>query len=167
MNESLQDFNELKLIFQGLDFDDICPDCRGQCCQMPWLAGDEDQLANLFPGSIKYIGETPFVLDHNECAFLGPEGKCRIYEMRPLDCRLFPLDIIEEQGEYYWCVFTTCPDWRKMKELFEPLLPLFENKINAALWDQFLKQIKVTKEEYAPYRSGQYVILKKFAGQIA
>lgn len=82
--------------------------------------------------------------------------------MRPLDCRLFPLDIIEEGEEYYWRVFTTCPDWRKMKELLEPFIPLIERRIDARLGQQLRGQSEVTKEEYPPYKSRQYVPIRKF-----
>lgn len=166
MTETLSEFDELIKIFKDLDFDAVCPDCRGQCCQMPWLADDEQHLAQRFPEAINFVGETAFFLNHKCCAFLERRtGKCRIYDIRPLDCRLFPLDIVEEGGEYYWCVFTTCPNWEKMRELFEPFIPLLENKIDSSLWRQFRKQIAVTKEEYPPYKNGQYVIVKKFAGR--
>jgi Fe-S-cluster containining protein len=163
MSNPVQDISELKSILQDLKFDTVCPNCRGQCCHMPWLSQEETQLADQFPAAVKFIGDTPFFLDHDRCVFLDREGKCSIYDLRPLDCRLFPLDIIEENGEYYWCVFTTCPDWPRMKEMLEPLIPLLEQKMSLSLWRQFQKQITVTKEEYAPYKSGQYVTVKKFA----
>ena len=39
------------------------------------------------------------------------EGKCAIYRVRPLDCRLFPLDIIEvEEHKFVWIAYTRfCP----------------------------------------------------------
>jgi Fe-S-cluster containining protein len=166
MSENFHELSELKSILEDLKFDAVCPDCRGQCCQMPWLSQAETHLAEQFPNLIKFVGDTPFFLDHERCAFLNGEGKCSIYDIRPLDCRLFPLDIIEEDGDYYWCIFTTCPDWRKMKELLEPLIPLLEKRISPSLWRQFLKQIRVTKEAYAPYKSGQYVTVKRFSAPI-
>lgn len=166
MSEHAREFDGLTRIFEDLNFNAICHECRGQCCHMPWLSKDEFHLADKFPDSINLIGDTAFFLDHDRCTFLDKQGKCKIYDIRPLDCRLFPLDIIEEDGEYYWCVFTTCPNWQKMKELLEPLIPLLEDKINSSLWRQFLKQIAVTKEEYLPYKSGQYVTIKRFAKRI-
>lgn len=163
MSDDSHEFAELMRVFRDLDFDAVCEDCRGRCCHLPWLSEEELHLAPQFPGSVTFIGETAFIPDHNRCVFLDPKGKCSIYERRPLDCRLFPLDIIEEGGDYYWCVFTTCPNWQKMKELFEPLIPAIENRINSSLWRQFLKQIEVTKEEYLPYKNGQYVTIKRFA----
>ncbi|HEX8737695.1 MAG TPA: YkgJ family cysteine cluster protein [Pyrinomonadaceae bacterium] len=165
MNETSHKSDELLKIFEDLNFGAVCPDCQGQCCQMPWLNDDERHLARRFPEATKFIDGTAFFLNHNRCAFLDRQtGKCRIYDARPLDCRLFPLDIIEEDGEYYWCVFTTCPNWQKMRELLEPCIPLLENKIDSSLWRQFCKQIAVTKEEYPPYKNRQYVIVKRFGG---
>ncbi len=167
MIETFHELDELLKIFKDLNFAAVCPDCRGQCCQLPWLNEDEQQrLALQFPEAINFIDGTAFLLNHQACVFLDRQtGKCRIYEARPLDCRLFPLDIVEQDGEYYWCVFTTCPNWEKMKELLEPFIPLLEDKFNAALWRQFCRQIAVTKEEYPPYRNRQYVIVKRFARQ--
>ncbi|MGA9998012.1 MAG: YkgJ family cysteine cluster protein [Pyrinomonadaceae bacterium] len=162
MSDDSHEFAELMRVFKDLDFDAVCENCMGRCCHLPWLSKEEIYLAHQFPGSTKFIGETAFFMDHNRCVFLDQKGKCSIYAQRPLDCRLFPLDIIEEDGEYYWCVFTTCPNWQKMKELFEPLIPALEKKINSSLWHQFLKQIEVTKEEYLPYKSGQYVTIRRF-----
>lgn len=166
MNERSHKFDELIRVFENLNFNAICRECRGQCCHMPWLAQDELHLAGKFPDSINLIGDTAFFLDHDRCTFLDKQGKCKIYDIRPLDCRLFPLDIIEQDGEYYWCVFTTCPNWQRMKELLEPLIPLLEEKINSSLWQQFSKQIAVTKEEYMPYKNGQYVTIKRFARRL-
>lgn len=164
--QTLSEFEELVNVFQELNFEAACPDCRGQCCQMPWLTDDERHLAERFPEAIKFIGGAAFFLNHKRCAFLDRQsGKCRIYEARPLDCRLFPLDIIEQDGEYYWCIFTTCPNWRKMRDIFEPFIPRLEDKISASLWRQFCRQIAVTKNEYPPYKNRQYVIVKRFAGQ--
>lgn len=35
------------------------------------------------------------------------DRKCQIYEARPLDCRLFPLDICRIGNEYFWVVYHT------------------------------------------------------------
>jgi Fe-S-cluster containining protein len=35
-------------------------------------------------------------------------GKCKIYEFRPLDCQLFPLDIDIQEGKYIWIFYTHC-----------------------------------------------------------
>ncbi|MBT4049504.1 MAG: hypothetical protein HOB18_08195 [Nitrospina sp.] len=37
-------------------------------------------------------------------------GKCTVYDRRPIDCRLFPLDIIEKEGRLIWIAYKNlCP----------------------------------------------------------
>ena len=37
-------------------------------------------------------------------------GRCAIYSARPFDCRIFPFDVIEHEGELHWIVYTNlCP----------------------------------------------------------
>ncbi len=40
------------------------------------------------------------------CVFFNDaNGRCKIYSFRPTDCRLFPLDIEINNGDYYWTLF--------------------------------------------------------------
>ena len=43
--------------------------------------------------------------------FFYKDGRCTIYKNRPLDCRLFPFDIIEDNnGNLFWTVYENlCP----------------------------------------------------------
>lgn len=69
------------------------------------------------------------------CMFLSRDGKCEIYECRPIDCQLFPLDIDwdENANTYVWVLyheFCECPinlgDVElRMREAEETLLPHF------------------------------------------
>jgi hypothetical protein len=42
--------------------------------------------------------------DKNGCFFLN-SGRCSIHEFRPVDCRLFPLDLKEIDGELSWVIY--------------------------------------------------------------
>lgn len=46
-------------------------------------------------------------IDHGGgCVFFNKhDGKCKIHLFRPMDCRLFPLDIEIENGIYYWTLY--------------------------------------------------------------
>ena len=46
---------------------------------------------------------------------------CRIYPVRPLDCMLFPLDVVESHGRYYLIAHTElCPvDQRRLSSFTE------------------------------------------------
>lgn len=39
------------------------------------------------------------------CFFLDSENKCSIYKDRPVDCRIFPLDIDVQDGIYKWIYY--------------------------------------------------------------
>lgn len=93
-------------------FCEKCP-ASGNCCSRARPNGEVDSPV-LLPKDLKqieeYTGEiaNSFSLVRNElsdslrflktgtkgCCF-HEDGKCGIYQVRPLDCRLFPLDVIE------------------------------------------------------------------------
>lgn len=43
-------------------------------------------------------------LYNNECIFLE-NGRCSIYNYRPLDCKLYPFDIIKRDSKYYLVLY--------------------------------------------------------------
>lgn len=55
-----------------------------------------------------------------KCVFYK-SGSCSIYDLRPLDCRMFPFDIIEgEPGQFVWIVYDDlCPATFDHKKYFE------------------------------------------------
>jgi len=57
----------------------------------------------------------------NQCIFWN--GKCEIYEHRPLDCRLFPFDIDVIDNEFYWIVYSCNKDsdWKWTEEYLQHL----------------------------------------------
>jgi len=55
-------------------------------------------------GHIKQMRTKP---SGHGCMFFNEETRlCNIYSARPLDCRLFPLDIIREEGKIYLILHT-------------------------------------------------------------
>ena len=71
----------------------------------------------------------------NGCPFFR-NGRCDIYEVRPVDCRLFPVDIMErEDGMLVWIVYTRiCPirfDPKRLLQHAESLLPVLQGKARA------------------------------------
>ena len=42
----------------------------------------------------------------NACVFFDAHnGKCRIYNVRPIDCRIFPLDIKKVDTKFFWVLY--------------------------------------------------------------
>lgn len=71
------------------------------------------------------------------CMFFDDETRrCKIYRSRPLDCRLFPLDIAKEDEKYYLILYTdVCPvDVDLISEPIKPamdkILPLLKDYIH-------------------------------------
>jgi hypothetical protein len=55
-------------------------------------------------------GSVNWILSNEGGCYFCRDGKCDIYPVRPLDCRLFPWDIAEEDGRLVLIVHDTiCP----------------------------------------------------------
>ncbi len=141
-------------LFNGINFSE-CNGCS-KCCYFPWLLKEEynPHLKN-FGKTVKEINDVAFIMDLTACKY-AKENRCCLYEDRPLDCRLFPLDIIEEGGEYYWCIFTICPQHEQIRNKLIPLIPKLEAFITPGIFEQYKKQIALTKTIYPPYKLKQY-----------
>jgi len=147
-------------IFEGINFSE-CDGCS-KCCYFPWLLKEEyNPHINNFGKIVKEISSVAFIMDFTSCKY-AKENRCYLYEDRPLDCRLFPLDIIEEDGEYWWCIFTICPKHQKIREKLIPLIPKIEKLITPEMFEQYEKQIALTKKIYPPYKLKQYEKISKF-----
>ena len=141
-------------VFEGINFSE-CNDCS-TCCYFPWILKEEynPHLEN-FGKTVKEIDSVAFIMYYNACKY-ARDNRCNLYEDRPLDCRLFPLDIIEEDGKYFWSLFTICPKHEELEDKLLPLIPKLEELITPAIFDQYKKQISLTKTLYLPYKLKQY-----------
>lgn len=71
--------------------------------------------------------------ESGECVFFS-DGKCQIYPFRPLDCRLFPLDLHYRNGQYIWIKYHLCqglvlPLDRQLEKAELEILPLLSNDL--------------------------------------
>lgn len=66
-------------------------------------------------------------MDGKGCHF-NVNGRCQIYEVRPLDCRLFPFDIVEKpNSDLVWVVYTKlCPVKFDYRPSYENLKHFFD-----------------------------------------
>jgi Fe-S-cluster containining protein len=103
----------------------MCRSCKGpRCCERgsPFLTNsDISAIASQTGISSDQFVEVSHDNQHSSCyrikrnALSGcwfydsTSGQCRIYEARPLDCRLFPLDIAFIDNKYAWIMYTSCP----------------------------------------------------------
>lgn len=151
-------------LFEEIEFTE-CEGCS-LCCHMPWLLKDElDSHKEKFEGSIQQIDSVSFITDQTQCKYAVNE-RCGVYQDRPLDCRLFPLDIIEEGGRYWWCIFTNCPQNTAIRNKLIPLIPRIEETLTAEMFEQYRKQIEVSKKAYLPYKNKQYDLVCLFGEKV-
>lgn len=77
-----------------------CKRCQSWCCKGENPYASQEELKKL---GVKEIASN----DDGACIFLI-NGQCDRYEDRPFECRIFPLDIIEEQGKLLWIRWDIC-----------------------------------------------------------
>ena len=158
------EITEIYSLFEGIEFNE-CDGCS-ICCYFPWLLKEEyDPHLAVFDKDVKEINGVAFILDETRCK-CAIDDRCTLYNDRPLDCRLFPLDIIEVNGEYWWCIFTTCPKHDSIKKKLIPLIPKLENCMTSKIFEQYKKQISITKKIYLPYKLKKYILIQKFNNNI-
>ena len=85
----------------------------------------------------RYPEDGPYqTLKHegDEGCFFFKKGRCEIYPVRPLDCRLFPFDIIEDDdGKLRWILYTDlCPIKFDYRPAYEHLRLFFKLPEDAA-----------------------------------
>lgn len=136
-----------------------CMNCpvNSVCCSVSSRGGVVES-PYLMPSDIKAISEMTslqeeaFVenrinpLTGNVVSFVSPPeghgcrfhdiagGKCGIYNARPIDCRLYPLDILFKDGNYYWILRQYCDitdeDLKALVAYGQALLPLIKDHLH-------------------------------------
>ncbi len=84
-----------------LDFPSYCKPCGLWCCQGENPYASQAELAAL---GVSAIGRKP----DDTCIFLE-NSLCSVYDKRPLECRIFPFDIHDIDGDLMWVLWDVCP----------------------------------------------------------
>ena len=79
------------------DYWSHCQPCL-QCCKSERLYLSEEERANF-----------GMLSEGENCKHLADDGRCLIHDSRPMECRLFPLDIKRLDGALTWVVWQSCP----------------------------------------------------------
>ena len=92
-----------------------------------------------------------------ECVFWNSStGGCKIYEFRPMDCRLYPFDIQYVDGSYHWIVYSCNEnsDWSwseiQLKSL-ECSVGFDDLMTNIDFFSEHTKMILPTESKKTPY----------------
>ena len=63
------------------------------------------------------------------CTFLTADGLCMVHDRKPVDCRLFPFDVIKVNGTFCWIVWKFDCLILRDEERFEEYLRDLEEKL--------------------------------------
>lgn len=86
---------------KGFDFRNYCRKCGFWCCkgENPFASARELSVLRTKSITKKEDGSCIFLVD----------GLCSRYNNRPFECRIFPFDIQEIDGNLWWVLWNVCP----------------------------------------------------------
>lgn len=74
-----------------------CYACEDKCCTwslaFPLFTTPEERK------------RLPKINTMHPCAYYNKDGSCDIHKEKPIDCRLFPFEILKLEGEFYWIIW--------------------------------------------------------------
>lgn len=111
--------NDLHIeVFKEVD----CLDCANCCKSIPPLINQEDvkritkfldiPISDFYKKNVTIDEDGDMVLNTTPCIFLLPDNKCKVYEVRPLGCREYPLtdqDLFAENMDQHAINAKYCP----------------------------------------------------------
>jgi len=124
------------MVFANTTWRELCDSCTSNSCckgfeganlmQTEFEKIKKNTKSSNFTKTVLFNGIPTLVIkkkpDSNECLFWDSEQECcSIYENRPFDCKLFPFDIHEINGEYMWVINSCNPDsnWSWTESILE------------------------------------------------
>ena len=121
---------------------DFCSGCDRRCCSMPVVLPHEKEniimktrMGLLQQRRIFNKRDGYYIIKGEICPFLK-EGNCSIEEVKPLNCRIFPLALTHQGRDAEWGVSPECPSHTTVpfefvehaKNLGQPLLEKHREK---------------------------------------
>ena len=144
-----------------------CTNCNSEivCCSYfdkinaPVLNKEELQRIKEFIKSDEFyniMGDNLFSLklDGNNCVFYQND-KCLIYDIRPIDCRLYPFDIIKIENKFYLILYLlSCIDYKHFYNESLKINPLIDNVI------PWIKRF-TDEQNYTKMKTKKYKIIRE------
>ncbi|MFC1613297.1 YkgJ family cysteine cluster protein [Patescibacteria group bacterium] len=125
-----------------------CLNCGDKCCK--W----RDSSFPLFLTS-KEKESFPDINLRYPCLYFNKDSLCDIHADRPIDCRLYPFDILKINDIFFWiCFETSCLISRKDRNELEFYLKEHENKL--------IPEFKDYMEDYSKFKFDELIKKYKF-----
>lgn len=144
----------------------VCATCKQHCCSRlgmdapVLLDGEAERIAWSTWSPVESVmdpavpGQMPTLKQRSNCCQFYRGGKCTIHDIRPLDCRLFPFDLMQAKGDLYLIAHTAfCPEGFDISSLIEDALLLL-----AELWPD---RIRYANHETPLLSHGEYRVIGK------
>lgn len=124
-----------------------CLSCKANCCKLDvahplFVTQEEIECIKIFhPEKFESFNKSC------PCSCLSENGLCDIQENKPVDCRLFPFDVIEDNGKFLWIVREIDCLILKDERKFEEYMQDFEERI--------IPSFCIHLEKYAEFRADE------------
>lgn len=119
----------------------ICKNCKKLCSRKifwHWLLDCEVDIFT--KSSVLNINDAFFFRD-GKCSFLI-DGKCSIYDKRPLECRVSPISLHKFNNDLYWIIDIDCIYYKKYFVNNKQLILDFISKIEPYFTNEIIENIK-------------------------
>jgi Fe-S-cluster containining protein len=134
-----------------------CLTCKTTCC-------NHEVASQLFvtPNELKCIGDTcpddmkSFSKGSIPCPFLTEDHLCRIHTIKPVDCRLFPFDLVMNGDKFFWIIREIDCKIIEDEDNLEEYLKDFEENI--------ISDFKPYMKDYSLFRFGE--LAEKFGFRV-
>lgn len=107
-----------------------CLDCKTTCCnhevatRLFVTEKEFKSISDACPDDMKLFNSGCL-----PCPFLTADQLCRIHTIKPIDCRLFPFDLITDGDKFFWVIREIDCQILKDEDMFEEYLGDFEENI--------------------------------------
>jgi len=143
-----------------------CLTCRNNCC-------NHDIASTLFVTDNELNRIKIHCLDSAEtfnngclpCPFLKEDSLCDIHPIKPIDCRLFPFDLVKEDDRFFWIVRQIDCPITVNEENFENYLRDFEENIIPD-FDQYMEEYALFRYDELAERYG-YKVLREVKHKVS
>jgi len=146
------------------DNPDACSGCHVQCSRRQnarWLLDAEvPHLKGVLP-VVEIKGASFF--EGGSCPQFSGTG-CKVYEKRPLECRLNPLSVYEIDGKLYWILYGICPRVGREGEAFIKKLLSLADKMEPHFTEEIkenFRRISRAIKTFDPFKEDEFRVLRE------
>ncbi len=143
------------------DWIKFCIPCGGLCCRGENLYFSEEDLKKI---QQKY-GLKFEKGEKHRCPFLDEGGRCKIYDERPFECKIFPFDIEWVNKKLKWIIWEVCPAHNEID--IYAFIEYFERELSKDYSLKYIGEYGKHHEvnELAKYKHYKYKVLSDFQWQ--